>query len=303
VVERLISAVLAGVLVSASALVGAQDKRISAAIQRQLDLPEQRIDIGVAALTFAKEVYPALDIDAYSRKLDVLAQKVRFLARGSLDPEHRVRVLNTVLFRDEGFRYDRDPFSRAREEYYYLNGILDTKKGICYTMPLLYIAVAQRVGYPIYPVAAPDHLFVRYVDPTFRRQNVETTSGGKFFTDDDYIKDFSVNDRALKSGSYMKTMTYREFLGHVLVTSTFAIRKQGNKVLAFLEHGVRLHPTHADFHLNLSEVYLAKSSVVDPSLAARLRERSQYHAARANDLGYVGPAEIAAGRAIRGKPQ
>jgi regulator of sirC expression with transglutaminase-like and TPR domain len=235
-----------------------------------------------SALTFAKEVYPELDIQAYSHKLDALAQKVRLLARGTSDPEQRIRALNTVLFRHEGFRYDRDPFARALQGYYYLNGILDTKKGICYTMPLLYVAVAQRLGYPIYPVSAPDHLFVRYVDPSFKEQNVETTSGGKYFADEEYIKRFSVNDRALKAGGYMKTMTYREFLGHMLYTSTFAIRKDGEKALAYVEQANELHPAFADFHMSLSQGYLLKSRIANATLAPRLLSKSQYHARKAN---------------------
>ena len=127
----------------------AAEPLISPAVLKQLNLPEHQVDIGIAALTFAKEVYPDLDVQAYSAKVDDLAHKVRQLAttvRDPRDPETRIRLLNTVLFRQEGFRYDRDPFSRSKQEYYYLNGILDTKKGICYTLPLLYIAVAHRLG-------------------------------------------------------------------------------------------------------------------------------------------------------------
>jgi hypothetical protein len=190
---------------------------ISPEVHKQLDMPEGQLDIGIAALTIAKEVYLELDIPAYSRKLDTLADKVRWLAKGTRDPEQRIRVLNTALFRYEGFHYDRAPFSRSKQTYYFLNGILDTKQGICITMPLLYIAVAQRLGYPIYPVAAPDHMFVRYVDTSFKQQNIETTSGGKYFSDQEYIEDFFVSAKALKSGGYMRTMTYREFLAHILV--------------------------------------------------------------------------------------
>jgi hypothetical protein len=197
----------------------------------------------------------------------------------------------------------RDPFSRAKQKYYYLNGILDTRKGICYTMPLLYVAVAQRLGYPMYPVAAPDHLFVRYVDPAFKEQNIETTSGGKYFTDEEYTKDFSVNARAQKSGTYLRTMTYREFLSHILLSSTFALRKDGHKTLTYLEAASRLHPNFADFHQSLSEGYLAKSKIVNGNLATALREKSQYHAGKAKELGYVSQSEIAAGREIRGRSQ
>jgi regulator of sirC expression with transglutaminase-like and TPR domain len=113
----------------------------------QVRLPEDQIDIGIAALTFAKEIYPEIDIAAYSRRIDALADQVRRLANGTTDPERRIRVMNTVFFRMEGFHYDRDPFSRVKLEYYFLNGILDTKQGICYTMPLLYVAVAQQLSH------------------------------------------------------------------------------------------------------------------------------------------------------------
>src|SRR6202008_2798025 len=109
-----------------------------------------------AALIIAKEAYPELDVKAYSAKLDDLADKTRWLLQGKSDPETRIRALNTVLFRHEGFRYDHEGFAKGgRKEHHYLNGILDTRRGICFTMPLLYIAVAQRLGLPVYPVTRP----------------------------------------------------------------------------------------------------------------------------------------------------
>ena len=132
---------------------------------------------------------------------------------------------------------------------------------------------------------------------------METTSGGKYFTDEEYIKDFSVNERALTSGSYLRTLTYREFVGHILVASTYAMRKDGHKTLAYLERATQLHSTFADFHLGLSQGYQAKSKITSGNLAAVLREKSQYHAGKAKELGYVSQSEIAAGRQIRGKAQ
>ena len=73
------------------------------AIQQQLKLPEHQIDIGLAALTFAKEFYPNLDIPAYSQRIDLVADKARQLAQGTEDPETRIRILNTVIHQMEGF--------------------------------------------------------------------------------------------------------------------------------------------------------------------------------------------------------
>jgi len=68
----------------------------SSKIAELLELPEDRIDIGIAALTFAKEVFPNIDIEAYSKKLDLLAAKVRRLTKGRQDPDGRIRALNAI---------------------------------------------------------------------------------------------------------------------------------------------------------------------------------------------------------------
>jgi regulator of sirC expression with transglutaminase-like and TPR domain len=275
---------------------------IPSSIQKQLDLSEDKIDIGLAALTFAKEFYPNLDIAAYSKRIDLIADKARQLARGTEDPETRIRVLNTVIHQMEGFHYDRSPFARSRQDYYFLNGILDTKQGICYSLPLLYIAVAQRLGYPLYPVLAPDHIFVRYVIPNFTEQNIETTSGGKYFPDQYYIEAFAVSNRGLKSGSYMRTLTYRQFLGHMLAASAvFHGRNAATpKTIAYLEKAAQLDPHFADHYDNLRIVYTALSEV-NPHLATTYREKAERYARKAQELGFVDPDNVKRAQQIRGK--
>lgn len=275
---------------------------IPSSIQKQLKLPEDQIDIGLAALTFAKEFYPHLDIAAYSQRIDRIADKARQLAQGTEDPETRIRILNTVIHQMEGIHYDRSPFARSRQDYYFLNGILDTKQGICYTLPLLYIAVAQRLGYPLYPVDAPDHMFVRYVNPSFTEQNVETTSGGKYFPDQHYIKAFAVSQRGLKSGSYLRTKTYREFLGQMLAASAVFHGRNGEslKAIAYLEKAAQLDPQFADHYDNLRIVYTAMSEA-NPRLAATFREKAETYARKARELGFVDPDNVKRAQQIRGK--
>jgi hypothetical protein len=72
-----------------------------------------------------------------------------------------------------------------------------------------YVAVAQRLGWPVYPVSVPDHSFVRYVDPALKDQNIETTSNGGYVPDGIYVKDFVVSEKGRKSGAYFRTLTYR----------------------------------------------------------------------------------------------
>ena len=52
-------------------------------IEKLLALPENKVDVGIVALTLAKEFYPNLDVAAYSSRIDLLAEKVSWLARGT----------------------------------------------------------------------------------------------------------------------------------------------------------------------------------------------------------------------------
>jgi len=289
-------------LTGGSSSASADNRKIGHAIEQQLALPENKIDVGIAALTFAKEIYPDLDVAAYSKKIDLLADQARQLANGTQDPERRIRVLNTVLFRTEGFHYDHAPDARRKKEYYFLNGILDTKQGICYTMPLLYMAVAQRLGYPVYPVHAPDHLFVRYVDPSFKQQNIEVTSGGKYFEDGWYIQDFAIGEKGLASGSYLRTMTYREFLGDMLGANAFIVGKNdGEKAITYYEIARQRDPKFADNYFNLSNGYHIKSRLGIAGWKEKYQKLSEQYALKAKELGYVDPVEIDKARGLKGK--
>jgi regulator of sirC expression with transglutaminase-like and TPR domain len=268
-----------------------------------LMLPENKIDIGIAALTFAKEFYPALNIASYSVKIDSLVEKVRSKTRGSLDPEYRIRVLNTLLFLDEGFHYDHESSSKGRSEIFFLNNLLDSKEGNCFSMPVLYLAVAQRLGYPVYPVDVPDHLFLRYVDPGFKEQNIEVTSGGGYVPNAIYVKDFSIGEKGRKNGSYLHTLTYREFLSHFLDVNAVTYARKGamKKSISYTEKAIRLHPRFAGYYNNLSGGYHWMSRHTDGEEAARYIEKSKQYALKTQELGYVDPRDIPLGVNTRGQ--
>jgi len=217
-------------------------------INRLCNLPEDKIDIAIVSLTLAKELYPDLDIENYSAKVDEMVQGAKTLTKGSTDPDYRVRALNTYLFKRRGIEYDLSDPNVQKAENRHLNGIFDTKKGSCITMPLLYLAVAQRLGYPVYPVALPWHVILRYVDPAFKQQNIEATGGGGYVSDDEYTHVFQISKRSIEAGAYLRTMTYREFLGDLITYNAVYWGKQGNhpRAIRYLKKAVELNPRSAD---------------------------------------------------------
>ena len=285
-------------IISASFSPTSSSEEISESIEQLLTLPEDQIDIGRACLLFAKEAYPDLDVDEYSKKLDVMVEEVKELTGNNITPDHRIRALNTYLYLDQGFHYDNeDPYGQ-RLKNRYINGLMDTKSGSCITMPLLYLALAQRLGYPVYPVSAPQHLFLRYVDPKLKMQNIEATNGGGYSPDEAYINDMEIPQRGIETGAYMKTMSYRELLAELFVENAgyWARKHNGPKATRYYEISLKLNPRNAEVYRIYGNMYfeVAKLSQVDlppmrnsqqaHQLQSALRDIQEYNLRQGREL-------------------
>ena len=220
-------------------------------------LPEEKIDIGHVELVLASEIFPNLALPRYAAQLDAMVADIRRLTGGSPDPDHRIRVMNTYLYLDEGFHYDQDDMYAQQLKNRFLNGILDTRSGSCTTMPLLYLTLAQRLGYPVYPVAAPQHLFLRYVDPDLKLQNIEAVGGGGYSSNDEYTEIMEIPTQGIKNGVYLETMTYQQLLGDLISENGtyWAKQKQLYRAIKYFKLGLRLNPKAAEVYRMLGQAY------------------------------------------------
>ena len=80
--------------------------------------PERDIDTGAAALIFAREVYPSIDIATYSARIDdlVLGARRTVDQYGKYDSESVIRALNTFFYRVYGVKYDRSPSAQEKDK-------------------------------------------------------------------------------------------------------------------------------------------------------------------------------------------
>jgi regulator of sirC expression with transglutaminase-like and TPR domain len=190
----------------------------------------------------------------------------------------------------EGFHYDHSESAATKVENQTIKGLLDTKMGTCETLPILYLAIAQRLGYPVYAVSAPDHQFLRYVDPNLKMQNIEATSGGGYSPDEAYIRNFQVNEKALKSGAYMRTMTYREYLGFMLgeiAITSYRKNHDLDRMIHYFEMVEKIDPTYPDNYVSLKMAYIAKSRKANAELAEQYRQKAFKYSMKADELGYI----------------
>jgi regulator of sirC expression with transglutaminase-like and TPR domain len=120
---------------------------------------EESIDLGRAALTIALADYPDLDIASYLRRIDELAVAVSQRAGADTDVYRSIAALNYVLFKEQGFRGNRDDYYDPKNSF--LNDVIERKRGLPITLSILYMEVGQRIGLAIDGVGFPGHFLVK----------------------------------------------------------------------------------------------------------------------------------------------
>lgn len=270
-----------------------------------LAIPEDKLDIGRAALMLSTAIDPRTDVPRGLVMLDELAARVRVLLAGRTDPELRIRAINTVIYGEQKFQYDTTDLMGKNLNNQYFWGLLTRKKGNCVTLPTLWYAVAERLGFPVKAVSAPQHTFLRYEEGDFR-SNIETTSGGGTITDERVIRDLAIPRQAIATGNMMRSLSKREFLLElILVLATqfhrfddFGIARALNELVMLTNKGSMV--AHYNLAVIWSELAATTTAIkgTSPKRAAALAAEAQWrakvavsHAREATALGAVPPLE------------
>lgn len=159
----------------------------SLALEALVNLPEEdlaKVDIATMNLAAAEGLPGSENIDrkALPAKLDTWAGYVAYETRRHLyrfeeHPEEynhsfgefAMLVMATALQKDLGVRYNPDQitpvdalagFDFTRSQDLFINGLLEGIGGTCASMPVLYIAIGRRLGYPLKLVTRPSHSFL-----------------------------------------------------------------------------------------------------------------------------------------------
>lgn len=271
--------------------------------EEMLSGPDGEIDYGVAALALTRRYVPNYDVAEGDRRLDEIAGRVRELLAKQSDsnePLVRIAAINTVIYREYGFTYDLEDFPSQTPEKRLLGNLLRRGKGTCANLPDLYYAVAQRLGFPIQLVEAPQHAFLRYLLPDGSHINIEATAAGGTSSDEAYVAEMEISKAAIESGSMMRTLSKREALLLLVAEATWHDEQRGDfdAVLARQELLRRLRPNHAATFWN-SAIYeaqkgkalqaLSKSDTLASGFAQQAFDRARGFAKRATALGITKP--------------
>jgi regulator of sirC expression with transglutaminase-like and TPR domain len=151
-----------------------------------------------------------------------------------------VEVLNRLLFNElrvKGSQELKDPCNLLPGR------VLERKQGYCVGIAALYLVLAERLGLPIYAVATPAHVFLRY-DDGVRRINIETFQRGAHLPDEQYVREHHIPERSIRRGVFLRNLTAGEFLAqvHNNLGVIFSERGLYERAATEYEEAVRLDP-------------------------------------------------------------
>ncbi|MGD9487181.1 MAG: transglutaminase family protein [Calditrichaceae bacterium] len=283
---KLITTILLVIFVFGSAF--SQSSYTGQTVEDLFDLPEEEINIGVASLVLAKEFYPDMNVDFFLYSFDYMAQRFSEVFGQYENPDERVRALNTYFYKsgfwNDGitFSYDDDDLHVTKLSNRFINGYIATKKGSCITMPLLYVIIGERLGWPIYPVRSAKHFFVRYIPKELSfnfQQNIETTNGGSFISDEQYKLDVQIPDKAIENGVYLRTLSKKEYLASLLLINANQHLENNNIEIAknYFRIAIRYDSTLSSAYWNYALIHFAEARKLEEELYNEQQTEISYY--------------------------
>jgi len=237
-------------------------------IDEMLALPDEEIDVGLGALLIGKEYDPDLDVRRYLKKLDKMADELRSRISDEAQPREIIAVIGRYVFQELGYVVPKEEGQNAGDNF--LHVLLERGEGECSRLSTLYVALAERLGLPLFGVSAPRHLFVRYVRGG-TRINIETTLKGVSPPDSYYVARYHVPDTPAAARFYMASLSKRDFLAALLSNLAAAQLQEGNlkEALDVCWKSLAVCPNDPQAWGNLGAAYLARGEATEAVVAIR----------------------------------
>jgi regulator of sirC expression with transglutaminase-like and TPR domain len=153
-----------------------------------LGLPPEEIDLARGLLIADIGSADQRKVRSYEATLDLMALQILARLKPDASPLEKVRAINDYVFSELRFRFPPHSLSiKNIDEYTLLPSVLDSRRGVCLGVSILYLALAQRLDLPLEAITPPGHIYVRYRAPNGDITNIETTARGIDIPSDRYL--------------------------------------------------------------------------------------------------------------------
>ena len=185
--------------------------------ERVVQLPTEQIDLSRAMLLFSyDESSPDFEekILQFEATLDLMALQILAYLPKNATALDKIRTINQFIFFEQGFRFPpHSLWAQDIHTYTFLPSVLDSRKGVCLGVSILYLSLAQRLDLPLEIITPPGHIYIRYKGEKGLR-NIETTARGIHLPSYHYL---GINTRNLQKRT-MKEVVGLAFINQASVS-------------------------------------------------------------------------------------
>jgi len=142
-------------------------------------LPPEEIDLARGLLLAEMGGVEKLKIRSYEATLDLMALQILARLKPDSTPLEKVRAINDYIFSELQFRFPpHSLYAKDIDIYTLLPAVLDSRKGVCLGVSILYLSLAQRLNLNLEAITPPGHIYVRHKSEKGDITNIETTARG-----------------------------------------------------------------------------------------------------------------------------
>ncbi|UBF27259.1 transglutaminase-like domain-containing protein [Kovacikia minuta CCNUW1] len=213
---------------------------------QEIHQADEQISLEKAALYLAMEEYPDLEVHAYLNALDTMAAEIEDRLPTAPYPLKVLQTINHYLYEDLGFTGNTDAYYDPRNSF--LNEVIDRRTGIPITLSLVYLAISQRINFPMVGVGMPGHFLIR-PDVEEMEIFVDAFHQGEilFAQDCQELLSQAYGQPIKLHPTFLQAVTPRQFLARMLTNLKMIYLNQGNlqKMVAAVERILLLYPDAA----------------------------------------------------------
>lgn len=114
-----------------------------------LRLPPEEIDLarGVLLSQLGEDPQALRKAKSYEASIDLMALQILARLPEQASPRAKIRAINHYIFEELGFRFPpHSTFAKEIDLYSFLPSVLDSRRGVCLGVSILYLCLAQRLN-------------------------------------------------------------------------------------------------------------------------------------------------------------
>jgi hypothetical protein len=144
-----------------------------------------------------------------------------------------------------------------------LHGLLTRKLGTCTSLPVLFVAIGRRQGWPLHLAVAKGHVLCQWVGEDGSRINLEGAcgGGGEMYDDDFYHRwPRRMTDDDIASGRYLRPLTPNEEFALFLETRGHCLMDNGrfDEAAGAYANAYRLAPEWSQYDAHMRSLGLVQ---------------------------------------------